>query len=64
MVVLLLACLTANTSARDCRSLNRIQVAKVNSEGVLVSEPFNIETSWDIGSYAIPKPGHDTDGSW
>ena len=38
---------------RDCRAASRIQLAKVSSEGVLISEPYELETSWD-GSTSIP----------
>ncbi|KAG5182718.1 20S proteasome beta subunit [Tribonema minus] len=49
---------------RDCRALNRIQIAKATREGVLVSDPYTIETSWSLAAFAQPKAGADTDGSW
>lgn len=49
---------------RDCRALNRIQVAKATKEGVLISEPYELETSWSLAAFAQPKAGADTDGSW
>jgi 20S proteasome subunit beta 7 len=49
---------------RDCRALNRIQIAKATAEGTLVSDPYTIDTSWDLAAFAQPKAGADTDGSW
>lgn len=49
---------------RDCRSLNRIQIAKATPEGTMVSDPYTVETSWSLASFAQPKAGRDTDGSW
>jgi len=52
---------------RDCRALNRIQIAKVEMDGskkALVSEPFEIETSWDSASFVEAKGGIDGDGGW
>ncbi|CAM9173894.1 unnamed protein product [Choristocarpus tenellus] len=49
---------------RDSRALNRIQIAKATSEGTLVSEPYTLETNWDIGTLIKPRLGIDSDGSW
>eukprot|EP00591_Stephanopyxis_turris_P001608 CAMPEP_0195513536 /NCGR_PEP_ID=MMETSP0794_2-20130614/5169_1 /TAXON_ID=515487 /ORGANISM="Stephanopyxis turris, Strain CCMP 815" /LENGTH=203 /DNA_ID=CAMNT_0040641579 /DNA_START=309 /DNA_END=917 /DNA_ORIENTATION=- len=49
---------------RDCRALNRIQIAKATSDGVLVSEPYEIDTSWDAASFVSPKGGLEGDGGW
>jgi len=49
---------------RDCRALNRIQIAKATSEGVLISDPYEIETSWDSASFVEPKGGLQSDGGW
>ena len=52
---------------RDCRALNRIQIAKVEmgeSGKALVSEPFEIETNWDSASFVDPKGGLEGDGGW
>lgn len=38
---------------RDCRASSRIQLAKVSADGVLISEPYELETSWD-GCTSIP----------
>jgi len=38
---------------RDCRAASRIQLAKVSADGVLISEPYELETNWD-GSTTIP----------
>lgn len=34
---------------RDCRALDEIQIAKITREGITISDPFRIETNWDIG---------------
>lgn len=49
---------------RDCRALNRIQIAKATSDGVLVSDPYELETSWDSASFMSPKGGLEGDGGW
>mmetsp|Transcript_20814 Transcript_20814/g.30838 ORF Transcript_20814/g.30838 Transcript_20814/m.30838 type:complete len:258 (-) Transcript_20814:54-827(-) len=36
---------------RDAKSLNRIQIAKATKEGVMVSEPFTLKTSWSYPAY-------------
>jgi len=52
---------------RDCRALNRIQIAKVEmaDDGkALVSEPYEIETNWDSATFVDPKGGLEGDGGW
>ena len=49
---------------RDCRALNRIQIAKADASGVLVSPAITLDTVWDLASFANPKAGMETDGSW
>lgn len=49
---------------RDCRALNRIQIAKADASGVAVSQPFALDTVWDLAAFCQPKAGMDTDGSW
>ncbi len=49
---------------RDCRALNKIQVAKVTAAGVAVSPPFATSAKWDYQSFVAPKAGADTGGSW
>ena len=50
---------------RDCRALNRIQIAKVTEEGgAVVSEPYEIETDWSAASFATTKGGLEGDGGW
>lgn len=34
---------------RDCNASNEIQVGYVDSKGVFISEPYTIQTDWDIG---------------
>jgi 20S proteasome subunit beta 7 len=50
---------------RDCRALNRIQIAKVTQEGgVLISDPYELETEWSSASFVEPKGQLDGDGGW
>eukprot|EP00815_Leptocylindrus_aporus_P004973 CAMPEP_0116055918 /NCGR_PEP_ID=MMETSP0322-20121206/3701_1 /TAXON_ID=163516 /ORGANISM="Leptocylindrus danicus var. apora, Strain B651" /LENGTH=235 /DNA_ID=CAMNT_0003539629 /DNA_START=172 /DNA_END=879 /DNA_ORIENTATION=+ len=49
---------------RDCRASNRVQIAKATADGTLVSEPYEIETSWDAASFVSRKGGLDMDGGW
>lgn len=38
---------------RDCRALNKIQIAKATAEGTLVSEPYEISTEWETANYDL-----------
>lgn len=50
---------------RDCRALNRIQIAKVDQEGtVLISEPYELDTHWDSASFVTPVADLEGDGGW
>ena len=50
---------------RDCRAYNRVQIAKVTRDGgVLVSDPYEIDTKWDSASFVEPKGQLDGDGGW
>ncbi|KAF0992175.1 hypothetical protein HZS_4063, partial [Henneguya salminicola] len=33
---------------RDCRTINKFEIAVVNAKGVTISEPFLLDTNWDI----------------
>ncbi len=49
---------------RDCRALNKIQIAKVTAAGVAVSPPFATTAQWTYASFVSPKAGAETGGSW
>lgn len=50
---------------RDCRALNRVQIAKVTKEGgVLVSDPYELDTFWDYKGFMTNKGEMGTDGGW
>ena len=50
---------------RDCRASNRVQIAKVTQEGgVLVSDPYELDTYWDFKGFKDPKGEMGTDGGW
>jgi 20S proteasome subunit beta 7 len=36
---------------RDTRASNRVQLAKVTQEGTLVSEPYELQTDWEVATY-------------
>eukprot|EP01127_Copromyxa_protea_P013210 TRINITY_DN3535_c0_g1_i1.p2 TRINITY_DN3535_c0_g1~~TRINITY_DN3535_c0_g1_i1.p2 ORF type:complete len:259 (+),score=65.30 TRINITY_DN3535_c0_g1_i1:1824-2600(+) len=41
---------------RDCRSINKIQFSKVTAEGVTISEPVELPTSWEFKQFR--QSGH------
>mmetsp|Transcript_8490 Transcript_8490/g.18105 ORF Transcript_8490/g.18105 Transcript_8490/m.18105 type:complete len:268 (-) Transcript_8490:185-988(-) len=50
---------------RDCRALNRVQIAKVTRDrGVLVSDPYELDTYWDFKGFVTNKGEMGTDGGW
>ena len=50
---------------RDCRALNRVQIAKVTRGGeVLVSDPYELDTHWDFKDFVTNKGEMGTDGGW
>ena len=50
---------------RDCKALNKVQIAKITSAGVVaISEPYAVETKWDYAAFVQPKAGAETGGSW
>lgn len=49
---------------RDCRASSTIQLAKCDASGVLVSEPYELETSWDSPDFVRPVADLDGDGGW
>lgn len=50
---------------RDCRALNRIQIAKVTEgEGGVVSEPYELETNWEGAGFSSTKGDMEGDGGW
>jgi len=36
---------------RDCRALNKIQIATITAKGAQITEPYTIETNWNVASY-------------
>ena len=49
---------------RDGRASNTIQLAKMDNTEVLVSEPYELETSWDAQAFINPVADIDGDGGW
>ncbi|OQS04261.1 proteasome subunit beta [Thraustotheca clavata] len=47
---------------RDCRTMNRFIIGRVNAEGSAISEPYALDTKWDYASFVAPKSG--TGSSW
>jgi len=36
---------------RDCRALNRIQIATITAEGARIGEPYILDTNWDLQKF-------------
>jgi 20S proteasome subunit beta 7 len=49
---------------RDCRTINRIQIAKATVDGTLISPVYSLETKWDYQQFVDPKAGSENGGSW
>ena len=51
---------------RDCRASSRIQLAKVTSEGSIISQPYELDhsTGWNAPSMARAVGDLDGDGGW
>ncbi|KAJ0395921.1 hypothetical protein P43SY_006358 [Pythium insidiosum] len=47
---------------RDCRTINRIQFARVDATGTRIAEPIKIDTKWDFELFKNAKS--DFGGSW
>lgn len=37
---------------RDCRTTDKIQIAKIDKNGASISDPFRVQTNWDVASFA------------
>jgi 20S proteasome alpha/beta subunit len=40
---------------RECRAINKFQVADASNGKVIISEPFSVETQWDFEGFAFEK---------
>lgn len=40
---------------RECRAINKFQVADASNGKVIISEPFSVETKWDFEGFAFEK---------
>ena len=49
---------------RDCRALNKVQVAKATAEGTVVSDPYTISTNWSSASFMENAGNLQGDGGW
>mmetsp|Transcript_5173 Transcript_5173/g.11439 ORF Transcript_5173/g.11439 Transcript_5173/m.11439 type:complete len:161 (+) Transcript_5173:209-691(+) len=49
---------------RDCRALNKVQVAKATAEGTIVSDPYTISTNWSSASFMQNAGNLQGDGGW
>jgi len=38
---------------RDCRAINRIQIAKATESGTIISEPYQISSEWETANYDV-----------
>jgi 20S proteasome subunit beta 7 len=48
---------------RDCRASNRVQIAKVTTDGVVISEPYEISNDWETANFDLRHPSGAGDGS-
>lgn len=49
---------------RDCRASNRIQIAKATSDGVEISEPYEITHNWETATYDARHQAITDGSSW
>ncbi|TPP46692.1 Proteasome subunit family protein [Leishmania donovani] len=40
---------------RECRTINKFQMADAASDGVRISEPFDVETNWEYEGFCFEK---------
>ena len=51
--------------ARSFPPRTTAQLAKATADGVLISDPYELETNWDSASFVLPKAGSaNDDGGW
>jgi 20S proteasome subunit beta 7 len=48
---------------RDCRASSRIQIAKATTDGLVVSEPYELATSWETATFDARHVTRAADGS-
>ena len=36
---------------RDCRALNKIQIATITASGAKISEPYVLDTNWNVAKF-------------
>mmetsp|Transcript_14705 Transcript_14705/g.19200 ORF Transcript_14705/g.19200 Transcript_14705/m.19200 type:complete len:249 (+) Transcript_14705:284-1030(+) len=49
---------------RDCQASSRIQLAKAEGTTYIVSDPYDLETTWDSPAFVTSKGDLDGDGGW
>ncbi|CCW59891.1 unnamed protein product, partial [Phytomonas sp. EM1] len=40
---------------RECRSINKFQIADATNDSVSISEPFSVDTNWDFEGFSFAK---------
>ena len=40
---------------RECRAINKFQIADASNSRVLISEPFSVDTKWDFEGFSFEK---------
>ncbi|CUF10628.1 20s proteasome subunit, putative [Bodo saltans] len=43
------------TFYRECRAINKFQIADISAGKVVISDPFSLETKWDFAGFAFEK---------
>ncbi|KAM5554605.1 proteasome subunit beta type-4 [Rosa sericea] len=47
---------------RDRSAVNKLQIANITKEGVTISQPYSLKTSWNFSAFQNPTAG--AQGSW
>ena len=49
---------------RDCRASNRIQIAKATTTGILISDPYELQTDWETANFDVRHVVKSDGSSW
>eukprot|EP00607_Mallomonas_marina_P004669 CAMPEP_0182427162 /NCGR_PEP_ID=MMETSP1167-20130531/15032_1 /TAXON_ID=2988 /ORGANISM="Mallomonas Sp, Strain CCMP3275" /LENGTH=163 /DNA_ID=CAMNT_0024609163 /DNA_START=381 /DNA_END=872 /DNA_ORIENTATION=- len=48
---------------RDARASSRVIIAKATADGILISEPYELQTDWEMANYYTKRSTYIPDGS-
>ncbi|EPY40182.1 hypothetical protein AGDE_03746 [Angomonas deanei] len=40
---------------RECRAINKFQIADATNDSVTIGEPFEVETNWELEGFSFEK---------